>query len=445
MKKKNLLVVLINILLIGLFAKGLSFISKIIMTRSFGLEAISIFSIVNPMLVLILTLSNLSLPTVIATLISKNKSKCTSIIISSFSICIILSLSLMIIVHFSTPFISSSLLHNEKVIPSLNAFILLIPLTSISSIIKGYFLGIGEIKLTSIAQVFEESGRLLFILIAIYLFSNQSDEFKASLCVYSLCLGEIFQMGAHIIFSSNKIYKKTRNILQEFTKKENYHLQEIISFSLPLTTARLIGSLTYFFEPIILMAILLRKGQDTTSITLEYGLLSSFIMPLLLMPGFLSTTLSNYLLPKMGNLIGKNQYLKAKNLFIKILTISLVLGIFISLLFFLFPSFILNVVYSINEGSSYLRTLAFPFVIFYLESIILAAMNALGLSKEAFISTFTSSILRIVALVIFVNKIGTFGVALATLVSVYTDVIMNLFFVLRCFRNYEKRILQIQC
>ena len=441
MKKKNLIVVIINILLIGLFAKGLSIISKLIMTRSFGLEAISIFSIINPMLVLILTLSNLSLPTVIATLVSKNRNKCTSIIISSFSLCIILCLTLMLSVHFLTPFISSSLLHNEKIIPSLQAFILLIPLTSISSIIKGYFLGIGEIKLTSIAQVFEESGRLLFILISIYLFVNQSDQFKASLCVYSLCLGEVFQMGAHIIFSSNKIYKKAKKILAEFTKRENYHLHEIISFSLPLTTARLIGSLTYFFEPIILMGVLLKKGQDSSSITLEYGLLSSFIMPLLLMPGFLSTTLSNFLLPKMGNLISKNEYLKAKNLFEKILTISLIIGISISSLFFLFPSYILKFVYSINEGSSYLKALSFPFVIFYLEAIILAAMNALGLSKEAFISTFTSSILRIISLIIFVSKIGTFGVAIATLISVYIDVSMNLFFVLKAFRNYEKRIL----
>lgn len=441
MKKKNLLVVLVNILFIGLFAKGLSIVSKIIMTRSFGLEAISIFSMINPMLVLVLTLSNLSLPTVIATLISKNRKKCTSIIISSFSLCIVLCLSLMIIVNIFTPFISSSLLHSEKVIPCLRAFILLIPLTSISSIIKGYFLGIGEIKLTSVAQVFEESGRLLFILIAIYLFTNQNDEFKASLCVYSLCLGEVFQMGAHIIFSSNKIYKKVRYILQEFTRKENYHLQEIISFSLPLTTARLVGSLTYFFEPIILMGILIKKGQDATSITCEYGLLSSFIMPLLLMPGFLSTTLSNYLLPKMGNLIGKKEYKEAKNLFIKILTISLVIGIGISSLFFLFPSFILKVVYSLEEGSASLKALSFPFVVFYIESIILAAMNALSLSKEAFISTFTSSLLRIISLFIFVDKIGTFGVALATLVSVYTDVSMNLFFVLRSFRNNEKRIL----
>ena len=68
-------------------------------------------------------------------------------------------------------------------------------------------------------------------------------------------------------------------------------------------------------------------------------------------------------------------------------------------------------------------------------------MNALSLSKEAFISTFTSSLLRIISLFIFVDKIGTFGVALATLVSVYTDVSMNLFFVLRSFRNNEKRIL----
>ena len=424
MKKKNLLVVLVNILFIGLFAKGLSIVSKIIMTRSFGLEAISIFSMINPMLVLVLTLSNLSLPTVIATLISKNRKKCTSIIISSFSLCIVLCLSLMIIVNIFTPFISSSLLHSEKVIPCLRAFILLIPLTSISSIIKGYFLGIGEIKLTSVAQVFEESGRLLFILIAIYLFTNQNDEFKASLCVYSLCLGEVFQMGAHIIFSSNKIYKKVRYVLQEFTKKENYHLQEIISFSLPLTTARLVGSLTYFFEPIILSTVMLSKGFSSSFITNMYGVYNTYVLGLLLVPTYLQMAISTSLLPE----ISKNyQNLdKVKRIFNKTLIFSLILGICANAFLYLFCDEILWIVFRTHEGVTYVRFMAFFFSVFYMEAPINSTLQALG--KNAFLmrTTLYGTIIRLLCLFVFAYlRLGMFALILAEIINVFVCVLIN--------------------
>ena len=75
MNKKNQFVLLIEVLLIAMFAKLLSLSTKIIMTRELGVEAMSLFSLVNPLILLLLTLSSLSLQNSIGSIIAKNTLK----------------------------------------------------------------------------------------------------------------------------------------------------------------------------------------------------------------------------------------------------------------------------------------------------------------------------------------------------------------------------------
>ena len=71
MKKKNQTFYLLSVILLGLRAKLISLLSKIIMNRELGVQAMGLFSLINPFLILLISLSNLSLPNAIATLISK--------------------------------------------------------------------------------------------------------------------------------------------------------------------------------------------------------------------------------------------------------------------------------------------------------------------------------------------------------------------------------------
>ena len=63
-------------------------------------------------------------------------------------------------------------------------------------------------------------------------------------------------------------------------------LKDILHISLPSTGSRLIGSISYFFEPIILTFILLYIGYDSNYITHEYGIITGYVYPLLLLPSF---------------------------------------------------------------------------------------------------------------------------------------------------------------
>lgn len=439
MNKKNISFHLISILAIGVSAKCISLISRMILTRFLGQEAIGIYSLVNPILVLILTLSSFSLPTAVATLISKGEGKAKTIIYSALTIIVLLSLFLMFLLLLLSDLISNEILFNSKTEACIIASLFIIPLTSISAIIKGYFLGSNEIELASYSQVFEEAGRLLFILLCSYLFTNASVEAKASFAVFALGVGEIFQISS-MLFFCKRTYKSK---LCAFIKTKNIPFQsnELIKISFPLTIAKLIGSLTYCLEPIIFTHLMSNNSFSSSYIAIEYGIINSYVMPLLLIPSFISLSLSNYLLPNIGKCMKEKNYAKARTILLKILIISLTVGIIISCIFMFFGETILNIVYGEEIGLSYLRKITFFFIIYYIETPIITALSVCSLSSKSLFSTIVSSIIRIVSLIIFIPGFHVMGIAISTLLSIYVDVSLNFFFLNAFFKRNNVKLI----
>ena len=116
-------------------------------------------------------------------------------------------------------------------------------------------------------------------------------------------------------------------------------------------------------------------------------------------------------------------------------------GIFFSLVFFIFGDRLMLILYGTDEGFELVKILAFPFVIYYIEAPIAAAMHALNLTTKAFYATTISCIIRIIILLVFTKTLQVNSVALATIVSVLIDVVINGFFVFdRLFFHNEKII-----
>jgi stage V sporulation protein B len=346
----------------------------------------------------------------------------------------------MIFTFFFSDTIASTILKNPDSINCIYASLLMIPLTGLSALIKGYFLGKGEISLTSSSQTYEEAGRLLFIIIIVTIFSSASIPLKASFAVYSLAFGEIFQIGYMILFSSINKKNIFFTIRRNFTESKS-EIRPLLNLSIPLTLSRIVGSITYIFEPIIFTNLMLGKGLDITNVTIEYGVLSSYVMPLLLMPSFISVALSNYLLPNMGKLIGEKKDKQAVKLLIKITLICLFIGFFISITFFIFGEFFLNLLYDTSLGLSYLKVLSFPFILYYIEAPIIASLNIYELSKKSFIATIISSITRIIFMFPLINKFGVIGISFATLIGIIIDVILNIIFLIFFFKRNKIQII----
>lgn len=435
LQKRTLLQSLISLISISIIVKIVATIAKVTTTRIVGIEATGLYMLINPCMVFLINLTQLSLPTVISKLIASNKNKTKVLITTSVILFSITLVSMFLILIFSKPF-ALEILKNEGCIMPLKALSLLIPLISIGSIIKGYYMGIGNIAITAKSQISEEIGRLVFIIAFGSSFLSTSISFAATCCIYSLCFGEICSLTHMIIYLIKQKQEKV-HLLDELANKNNYIFKEVLSISLPLTSSRIISSFTYFLEPIILTFLLLRYGYDSSAISIEYGTLNGYAMPLILMPGFFSGIYGKILLPEMSNLNANKNYQHSYNLFIKFLIITLLTGISFSIIILIFKTPLLNLLYGSNIGEKYITTLTIPFLIYYLESPISSALTSLSLNKETFKIGIYSAIFRITILIISLEKFGILAVAISELAGVLTYVILGLFYVLRKFFSYN--------
>lgn len=130
------------------------------------------------------------------------------------------------------------------------------------------------------------------------------------------------------------------------------NIKDILEISLPSTGSRLIGCIGMFFEPIILTYFL---GNTIVS---EYGILNGYVMPLILLPSFFTSAISQALLPIVSNAYSNNK----KNYVLKkikqAIFYSLLIGIPATLIFVLIPEIPLNLIYNTNEGISFIKFLA---------------------------------------------------------------------------------------
>ena len=434
MKQKKLIKSLLHLVSYGFIAKCLSIIAKIITTRAVGVEGMGYFSLISPIMLLLYTLGQLGLPTAITKLISSHYEKRYEIMVSSLIIGIVINLFIIVTLYISAPFIANILLKNENTLGTIYMLGLLTPLVFLSGIIKGYLFGVNKIKISSISQVTEEIGRIVFLLVSFDYISTLNSKNASMYAVIGLIVAEVVQILTQIIGNYQTFDRNYKNFFTKMKDKSNYIVKDVLSLSIPISSNRFITTFTYFLEPIILTSILTRLGYSSSYIVYEYGLLESYAIPIIFLPGFFAAALSTFLLPNLTSLIAKRHYKKGKNLFLIVSFMSLIIGVFSAIICFLFPEFLLNTLYKNIEATKYVKILALPFIIYYIEAPISTAMYALSLEKQSLIICLLSSFIRIVALFIFVPKFNVLGTAYATLIEIVIVVGLDLFFIFKIFK-----------
>lgn len=441
MKQKKLIKSLLHLISFGFMAKMLSIVAKIITTRAVGVEGMSYFSLVSPIMLMLYTIGQLGLPTAITKLISSNYENRFKIMISSLIIGSIVNVIIIVVLYVTAPFIANNLLKSNKVLNTIYMLGLLTPLVFLSGIIKGYLFGVNKIKISSISQVTEEIGRIIFISISFSYISSLNASNASMYAVIGLIVAEVVQILTQIIGNYKCFDRNYSKFKNELVKKDSYIFKEILSTSIPISSTRFITTFTYFLEPIILINIMSKISNDTSIVVFEYGLLESYAIPIIFLPGFFSSALSTFMLPNLSSLIAKNNLKNAKKLILTIVIISLIIGSISSIICFSFPELLLNLLYKNTEATKYVKTLAIPFIIYYIEAPISTCMYALSMEKESLLVCIISSVLRVLSLFLFIPKFSALGTALSTLVEVIIIVVLDLFFIFRFFKNKNKSTL----
>lgn len=393
--KKNFYISLSALLVSGFIIKILGLLNRILIIRFIGTQGITIYTLITPTITLYLALSQFGFPLAISAIISrKNRSYSNrEIIFKGLAISFLLSFVLITSLLFIIKPLAN-LLNNQDIIIPLLWVIPLIPLVSFTGILKGYFNGIGMYAFYSFSTLLEQCIRVLFSILVLYYFQGSDFIFLVSSVVISLTIGEL----ASVLFLLTKVNSYKLMPLKKMIKP-NHISKEILSICIPTTSSRLIGNITYFFEPILYTITLVALGYNQEFINEKYTAVSGYAIPLLTIASFFSLSICTILVPEINKEYEKKNFINIHNLFNKSLLICYVISLFSTLMFFFYPKELMLLLFKSTIGSEYVRFMAIPLLLLYYQPIFTAILQTLGKAKETFFDSLVGSVLKIGTLV----------------------------------------------
>lgn len=392
---KNIFIKSAFILIIGgIITKCLGFFIKIYYTRIIGSDAISLLALSMPTYSLLLSIANFNIQTAVTKQISVyNNSRKT--IINSLYLMFLLDFVLILFIFIFGKFISIHLIKNKYVYLPILCSVVSLPFISVGYIVKGYFYARSNVLPHMISNVLEQLFRLLLMVMILPI----TLKYNYVITVSVFFLLNIFTEGFSIIILSIFLPNNFKLSKSDF-KFDKYEVNELINISSASVLSRIICNIGYFFEPIIYTNLLMNKGFDINTITLEYGIYHMYAVSLLVFPTFMINSISNIILPKVSKLYYDRQFFKLKKLIRYVLTLLFSVGSLCTLFIFIFRDNLLLFLYNTNLGSNYIKHLAPFFILFYLEGPISTIL--IGIDKvwaSGFISI-SGMIVKLVSLVL---------------------------------------------
>lgn len=394
----------------GFLTKIISMFIKIVLARNLGTEGTGIYMLISPTFTLLMGIASLGFPVAISKLVAEETKNNKNLVFSVIPISLLLNIIIIFILLFSAGYISSTLLNEERCRYAIICIGFVLPFISISSILRGYFFGKQKMFPHVLSNVTEDFVRLILLIIFLPYFTQKSIEYAVAFVVLVNIASELTSIFV-LFFFIPKNFKLTKKDL----KPDPASIKDVFDIGLPATASRIIGSIGFFLEPIILTYALTKSGYSSNFIVNEYGIISGYIMPLILLPSFFTFAISEALIPNVSKAYSKKKYGYVDKKIKQAIFFSLLIGIPVTIIFEIFPEVPMKLIYNTTIGIDYLRVLA-PIALFhYIQAPLTASLQAMGKAKAAMNGTLGGTIIRTLALLVFsLLHIGMWGLVIAT-------------------------------
>lgn len=377
----------------GLITKILGMVIRIVTTRVIGLEGIGLYMLVMPTYGLFVTIATLSLPIAISKLVSENTRNNKNVILGIIPIALLFNIIVITILILSSKFISNTLLQNSKLYYPILAMSVTLPFITLSSIIRGYFFGKQKMIPHVTSNLFEQIVRLaMTIIITPYLLKFGIISAVTGLILFNV-VSELLSIFILFFFMPKNV-KITKNDL----KPDYDNVKDLFSISFPTTTGRIISSIGGFLEPIVITFVLLAIGYNNDYITMEYGIISGYVFPMVMLPQFLSGAVSSALLPTISSYNALNMKKAIKRKLYQAISFSLLIGIFFTIIFMIFPELSLKIMFNETEGAKYLFFAAPIFLLTYIQGPIVSTLQAIDEAKIVMNSSLIGVVVKTIVL-----------------------------------------------
>lgn len=408
----------------GFFTKLLGLIIKIVLTRTIGSTGIGLYSMVMPTFMLLNSIAQLGLPTALNVLISSKKFNTKNLVATAITISLTIDFIIFIFLIFSSKYISIKLLNNSSLNYGLLSIGFVLPFITVSNCLRSYFFAKERMWPHVITNIIEDLVKLILIIIGIPYFLKLGFQYVVSFIILSNILCELSSIIIFLLLIPNFKCKK------EDLKPNKNNIKSILKIALPTTGSRLIGSIGYFLEPIIITYVLIKIGYSNTFIISEYGVINGYVMQLVLLPSFFTGAISQALVPIVSKNYSNKNYVYVKSKIKQSIFFSLLIGIPATLVFEFFPNIFLSILFNTTKGIKYIKIIAPICLLHYIQSPLSSSLQSMNKANISMKGTLIGMFLRTISLFIFSYlRIGLWSLIIATSINIVFVTLFDLYYV----------------
>ena len=419
--------------MISLFViKVLGFIYRALLFNVDGYtnEANGFYSAGYELYALMLAIIATGIPNIIARItaekIGENKKKEAQKVFSvSIKFFGIISLFLSFFLFFFADFISTNIYKVPEISLVIKVLSPAIFFVSLSSIIRGHFTGMGDVKPSNTAQLLEQFLNCSLTILFAYLASGRPPHVIAAAAnvstTISVVIAFLYLMG--YIFIS----KKKEKIESKSEKSGKEILKEILKITIPITIGAFIGVLNIFIDSITITRGIQEAFKETIAspellrekAMAANGIISKVYL-IVTAPQVLSQAFANILITSVAYYASKNELKKARenttNSF-KVLFIFLfpamvgIISLAAPILYLIFPA--------APDGAELLILFSIVGFIVSFNMVFNSVLNGLGLVKVPPLTVLLAVVVKTVLNIILIPnpKIHIYGAPIASIIS----------------------------
>lgn len=380
---------------------------RLYLTARIGAEGIGLFQVIMSVFSLFATFASAGF-TVAVSKLAAQRSEAGSITtgaVSVFRKAVAVSMvpaltGFAVLTFFGGP-LSSSLMHDARLAPSLRILAAGLPFIAASNCLKGLFLAEGKAWKTALAPVTEQLVRII-VSCAVFFFLMPDELDAGRLCAAAASgatAGEISSFA--FLFTVFAFTSKVRG-------GSAPSRSELISEIAPLAAGSYVTTALHSGEGLLIPLCLTLYGGDRSTALAEYGMIRGMVIPLLFFPFSFLSSLVSLLIPDLSRegMRGQDAVRHRVN---RIIGPSLIFSLFVGAVFFLFPSQLAVLFYKSDECSYALRVLAAVTPAMYIETVCDGILKAIGYQRFTLFCNVLNSILRVVCIIVLLPRTGAQG------------------------------------
>jgi stage V sporulation protein B len=372
----------------ALVGESLEFIVNMILARQLGELGLGHYMSIFPTVILIIIIASLELPISISKFVAEKEEKQHySMLKHATKLTLILTAAMIIIAVFVLPFI-----------PVFNSYhplvrwlmVFLIPLISLTSIARGFFMGKQQMGKLAFSNLFRKFAQLILLAGIYQLFSF--DRETAILIALATFVGSEL-----VVF----VYLFTAYLLQ-FRKMKSQSNQDLsagevtkslMAVTIPTTGLRLFHAFTNAVQPFLIKYSLTLTGLSDVAATEQFGLLAGVAITIGFFPAFIAHSLLVVLIPTVSEATAKKDVDTLKILLMRVMKITAAYGFPAVVIFLLFSEKLTVLFFHSSSAAIYLELLWPSFLFTFFLIPLQAYLIGLGLITTAFIQSVWATII----------------------------------------------------